>query len=250
MIRTILEHLGRGTLLLLSLARAVVHPRSWLRQMLHELHRQAFDALPLVLLLTGLGGALIAQQTGVQFVGSLPSWVIGSIVAASLITEVTPLFAGIALIGIVGTRVAAELGAMKVTEQIDALEVMGRDPVRYLVMPRVLASLIVGPLLCALALIGSMLAGWLCALYTTRATTPDFWFGVRHYMRDFPMFFALIKAAAFSSVTTLIACYCGMQSRAGSVGVGRATRQAVVAMIASIVLLDTALVPLLKWVRI
>jgi phospholipid/cholesterol/gamma-HCH transport system permease protein len=245
-----LEHVGRGALLLVAILAALRQPNVWARPALAELQRQAFDALPLVLLLTGLGGALISQQTGYQFQGNLPSWVVGSVVAASLVTEVTPLFTGIALVGIVGTRIAAELGAMKVTEQIDALEVMGRDPVRYLVVPRVVASFLVGPLLVSLALAGSMLAGWALALLTTRADSADFWFGVRHYMRDFPMFFALIKAAAFSTAVTFVSCYSGLEATGGSTGVGRATRQAVVAMIASIVILDTALVPLLKLVKI
>lgn len=246
----LLDQVGRGALLVAALFRALLYPSVWWRAMLQELQKQAFDSLPLVLVLTGLGGALISQQTGVQFQNNLPSWVIGAIVAASLITEVTPLFAGIALVGIVGTRIAAEIGAMKVTEQIDALEVMGRDPVAYLVLPRVAASLIVGPLLTALALAGSMLAGWGFAIVATRATTADFWFGVRHYMRDFPMFYALIKAAAFSGSTALVACHFGLQTAGGSTGVGNATRRAVVVMIASIIVLDTALVPLLKVVRI
>ncbi|MGH7470479.1 MAG: MlaE family ABC transporter permease [Longimicrobiales bacterium] len=246
----VLEHVGRGALLFVAITAALRHPGVWARPALAELHRQAFDSLALVLVLTGLGGALISQQTGYQFQGNLPSWVVGSVVAASLITEVTPLFTGIALVGIVGTRIAAELGAMKVTEQIDALEVMGRDPVSYLVVPRVVASFLIGPLLVSLALAGSMLAGWALALLTTRADSADFWFGVRHYMRDFPMFFALIKGAAFSTAVTFVSCYSGLEATGGSMGVGRSTRQAVVAMIASIVILDTALVPLLKLVRI
>jgi phospholipid/cholesterol/gamma-HCH transport system permease protein len=145
---------------------------------------------------------------------------------------------------------AAELGTMRVTEQIDALEVIGRDPVTHLVLPRVLAGMMVGPLIMSLALATSMLAGWLVALMTTRATTVDFWFGVRHYMRDFPMFFALIKGAAFSTSIAFVSSYVGLEAAGGSAGVGRATCRAVVAMIASIVLLDTALVPLLKMVRI
>lgn len=245
-----LEHFGRAALLGVAVASALRTPATWLRPMLQEFQRQFNDALPLVIVLTAMGGALISQQTGVQFVGTLPNWVIGSIVAASLITEVAPLFTGIAIVGMIGTRVAAEVSAMKVTEQIDALEVMDRDPVRYLVVPRVAASLLAGPLLAAVAITVSMLAGWGIALVTTRSSSADFWFGVRHYMRDFPMFYALIKAATFSTSTTFIACYFGLESAAGSVGVGRATRQAVVAMLTSVIMLNTALVPLLKVVRI
>jgi phospholipid/cholesterol/gamma-HCH transport system permease protein len=245
-----IDHIGRATLLLLAVARALLHPRRWVRATLHELHRQTFDTLPMALTLSVLGGALISQQTGYQFQGTLPSWIVGSIVAASLVTEVTPLFVGFSFIGIIGTRITAEIAAMQVTEQIDALEVMGRDPVQYLVVPRVVAGLLVGPLVTALCLVASMASGWFFALLTTRATSIDFWFGVRHYMRDFPLFYALIKGAAFSFAVTFISSYAGLEARGGSTGVGRTTRVAVIAMIAAVIVLTTALVPLLKLVRI
>lgn len=242
--------LGRALLLLAAMARALPHPGHWARAAVVEAHRQISDSFGLVLAVALLGGALIAQQTGVQFQGNLPSWVVGAIVAASTITEVTPLFAGIMISGVVGTRIAAEIGAMRVTEQVDALEVMDRDPVAYLVVPRTLGAVIAGPVLMAFALAASLLAGWLTAVLVTRATSADFWFGVRHYMRDFPLFFALIKGVVFGGAIGLTACYCGLEAEGGSQGVGRATRRAVVLMIVGIILLDVALVPLLKWVRV
>lgn len=240
------EHVGRASLLMVAMADSLRRPRIWIPLALEELRRQSLDLLPLAVLLALLGGSLISQQTAYQFQGSLPSWIIGSIVAASLVTELTPLFTGFALVGIVGTRIAAELGAMVVTEQVDALEVMGRDPITYLVVPRVIAGLVATPLIVTFALAASMTAGWGTAVLTTRATGADFWFGVRHYMTDFPLFFALIKAAAFGLSTTLIACYVGLDAHGGSRGVGRASRQGVVAMITAVVFLDTALVPLLR----
>ena len=102
----------------------------------------------------------------------------------------------------------------------------------------------------AIAAVVAMLCGWAFALITTRASTPDFWFGVRHYMRDFPMFYALIKGFVFGAVVAFVACHAGLQSRGGSAGVGRSVCLAVIWMIAAIVVFDTALVPLLKVVRI
>jgi phospholipid/cholesterol/gamma-HCH transport system permease protein len=230
--------------------RALSRPRLWLGPLAAETHRQIIDSLALVLLLAGLGGALLAQQIGYQFQGSLPAWVVGSILAASLVTEMTPLFTGFAMVGMIGTRIAAELGAMRVTEQIDALEVMGRDPGTVVVLPRIGGALIAAPVLMAFALVVSLLAGWGSAVLTTRADTNDFWFGVRHYMRDFPLFFALIKGIAFGGAVATIGCICGLGAGGGAGGVGQATRRAVVLMITAIVVLDTALVPLLKVVRI
>jgi len=213
-----------------------------------EMHRQAFYSLPLVLFLTALGGAVTSQQTGYQFDGVLPYWVIGSVVGASVITELAPLLTGIAMVGIVGARIAAELGTMQVTEQIDALEVIGRDPVTYLVTPRVVAGLVVGPVLVALALAASLVAGWGIAVLVTPVTTPDFWMGVRYYVRDFPFFFALIKGAAFGVAVAFIASYVGLEARGGSTGVGRTTTWAVVAMLSALLVVDALLAPLLKLV--
>jgi phospholipid/cholesterol/gamma-HCH transport system permease protein len=244
----VLGKIGHGALQVLALLRALRTPRVWLRPLLVETRRQITDSLWLVLLLAVLGGALIAQQTGYQFQGSLPAWVVGSIVAASLITEMTPLFTAFALVGMVGTRMAAELGAMRVTEQVDALEVMGRDPLAYLVLPRLGGALVAAPVLMSFALGASMLSGWGSALLTTRADSADFWFGVRHYMRDFPLFYALIKSVAFGAAIAAIGCVAGLGATGGASGVGQATRRAVVLMVTAIVFLDTALVPLLKLV--
>ncbi|MBI4409536.1 MAG: ABC transporter permease [Gemmatimonadetes bacterium] len=246
--RRILEHLGRSSLLAAAVVSALPHPQHWLAGAFEEARRQAYGALPLVLFLTGLGGAVTSQQTGYQFEGVLPYWVIGSVVAASVITELAPLLTGIALVGVVGARIAAELGAMEVTEQVDALEVIGRDPVTYLVVPRVLAGLLAAPVLVALALAASLFAGWGVAVLVTPVTSAEFWFGVRYYMRDFPLFFALIKGAAFGLSITFIASYVGLQARGGSRGVGRATTRAVVAMVSALLVLDTLFAPLLKLV--
>lgn len=245
-----IESVGRGFLFARAFALSLRHPREWVGATVEEAARQAMDALPLVLVLSTLGGGLIALQTGFQFAGNLPAWVIGSIVSSSLVTEVTPMFVGLGIIGMIGTRVAAEIGTMRVTEQIDALELIGRDPIPFLVVPRVLGATIAGPILMSLALLASMISGWLVAISVTYATTQDFWFGVRFYMRDFPMFFALIKGFAFGGTLIFIACFVGMEASGGSSGVGRTVKRAVVGMLLTMVIVDTIIAPLLKIIRI
>lgn len=245
-----LAELGRVLLLARAVLGALGQPRRWARRAVAEAERQILDAIVLVVLMSALGGGLVAQQIGIQFEGNLPAWVIGAIVAACTVTEVTPLFASFVLIGVVGARIAAEIGAMTVTEQVDALEVVGRDPVAYLVVPRMVGALIATPILFAFALAAAMLAGWGAAILCTRATSADFWFGVRHYMRDFPLFYALLKGAAFGIAITFIGGYVGLEAKGGSEGVGRTARRGVVVMIVTVLLLDAAFVPLLKWVRV
>jgi phospholipid/cholesterol/gamma-HCH transport system permease protein len=249
-VKNALAVIGRAFLFGGAFLRALRRPRQWLGAAIGEAWKQSADALPLVLLLSTLAGALISLQTGFQFQGNLPAWVIGSIVSSSLITEVTPLFVGMGVIGMIGTRVAAEIGTMRITEQIDALELIGRDPIPFLAVPRVIGATIAGPILMALALLASMIAGWLCAIQVTNATTNDFWYGVRFYMRDFVMFFALIKGFLFGGGLVMVATFVGFEARGGSAGVGRTVRQAVVGMLLTMVLLDTLIAPLLKIVRI
>lgn len=249
-VRAAVDHVGRSALLAGAILRALPHPGEWLEGALEEARRQAVSALPLVLFLTSLGAAVTSQQTGYQFQGNLPFWVIGSVVAASVITELAPLLTAIAVVGIVGARIAAELGAMRVTQQVDALEVIGRDPVPYLVVPRVVAGVVICPVLVGIALGTSLVAGWATSVLVTPVSSADFWYGVRFYMRDFPFFFALIKAAAFGLAITFIASYVGLQTSKGSRGVGQATTWAVVAMLSAILVLDALLAPLLKVIRI
>jgi len=245
-VRSRVEEIGRAALLALALCRVAFRPDTWWRETLAEASRQAVDALPLVAVLAGMGGALIAQQTGYQFQGTLPSWIVGSVVAASVITEMAPLFAGFALVGVIGTRIAAEIASMQATEQVAALDVMGRQPVRYLVAPRVFAGTLVAPILMIFALMAGLLAGWFTAIFVTRANTSDFWFGVRHYTQDFSLIYPLIKGVVFGAVITFSACVAGLQTSGGSAGVGRSVRRAVIWMISSIIITDTGLVPLLR----
>jgi phospholipid/cholesterol/gamma-HCH transport system permease protein len=250
LVTSILIQMGRGGLLATAMMRALSRPRDWWSPAMVEARRQLVSTLPIGILLCIVGGAVTSQQSGIQFENSLPVWVIGAVVAASIITELAPLLTGFAMIGTVGANTAAELAAMKVTEQVDALEVMGRDPVADLVLPRVIAGFITGPVVTAFGLFFGMMSAWLVALVTTPVTTPEFWFGVRYFSRDFPFFFALIKGFLFGGAIAFVACHAGLQARGGSVGVGRSTTAAVIAIVCAILLIDMMAAPLLKIVRI
>jgi phospholipid/cholesterol/gamma-HCH transport system permease protein len=173
-----------------------------------------------------------------------------NIVALGITRELGPVLAALMVAGRVGASSAAELGTMRVTEQIDALELIGRDPVPLLVVPRVIGATIAGPILMSLALFASMIAGWLTAIYVTNASTQDFWFGVRYYMRDFPMFFALIKGFAFGGTLVMVASFVGLEASGGSSGVGKTVKRAVVGMLLTMVIVDTIVAPLLKIIRV
>jgi phospholipid/cholesterol/gamma-HCH transport system permease protein len=194
-----------------------------------------------------LGGAVTSQQTGAQFTGGLPLWVIGSVLAASVLTELGPILTAIVMMARVGASIAAELASMKVTEQIDALQAMGRDPIAFLVAPRVLAGLIVFPPLVILADAMGLLAGWgIGILAVDGLSSTDVIYGMRFYFRPWSLIFSVIKGGTFGVAITFIACFIGLEGKGGAEGVGKTTTTAVVTTTLAIMVLDLLLAPILK----
>ena len=166
--------------------------------------------------------------------------------AASVLTELGPLLTALVLVGRVGARIGAELGTMVVTEQVDALRAVGRDPIEQLVVPRVAAGILVLPPLVAIADFVGIGAGWLGAMLTLPITSSEFIYGTRTYFHDFALWFGLIKAAVFGATITFIGCYVGLRASGGAEGVGRTATNAVVAGTVALMFWDAVLARLLK----
>jgi phospholipid/cholesterol/gamma-HCH transport system permease protein len=237
---------GAATSLGWACIGALRHPRVYLPLTFAQVWEIGIASLPLVLLVSMLAGAVTSEQTGYQYSSTLPPWIVGSVITASVVTELGPLSTGLVLVGRVGARIGAELGAMSVTEQIQALRTVGRDPVLYLVVPRVLAALIAVPALVALADAGGMLAGWAVALIRVPVTTSEFTAGARAYFRPFVLYFSLIKGAVFGVSIAFIACVSGLRASGGAAGVGRATTTSVVVATVLMMVWDLFLARLLR----
>lgn len=242
-----LERLGRGALMVAAIVRTLATPRKYLHASLAQAHVMGVRSLPLVLFMAFIGGAIAAQQTGSQFAGGLPLWVTGSVVAAGVLTELGPVLTAIVLIGRLGASIAAELATMKVTEQIDALYSIGRDPITLLIVPRVVGGALVVPPLVIMADAMGIFSGWAISVLTIDGmTTSEFLFGLRFYFRPWVLFFSVIKGAVFGVAITFLACFIGLEGRGGAEGVGRTTTAAVVATTIAVMVLDLLLIPLLK----
>jgi phospholipid/cholesterol/gamma-HCH transport system permease protein len=204
-----------------AIVRTLASPRKYLHASLTQAYGMGIRSLPLVLFMALIGGAIASQQTGAQFAGGLPVWVIGSVVAAGVLTELGPVLTAIVLIGRLGASIAAELATMKVTEQIDALYAIGRDPVTLLIVPRVVGGALVVPPLVIMADAMGIFSGWAVGMITVDGlTTADFLFGARFYFRPWVLFFSLIKAAVFGVTITFLACFIGLEGRGGRGGRG------------------------------
>jgi len=163
---------------------------------------------------------------------------VGTLVGKTMMLELGPVLAGLALAGRVGASMAAELGTMKVTEQVDALETLAYDPQSYLVVPRVLAGTIMFPMIIAFAIAVGIVTGWLTSLVLLDLSTIDFLKGLKLFYRFKDTWFGLFKSATFGATITLVGCIVGLSTRGGAEGVGKSTTRAVVYSAVLLLLLD------------
>jgi len=192
-----------------------------------------------VVVLTGLfTGMALASQSGLtldQF-GARP--VVGRLVSASMIKELGPVLTALMLTGRIGSGIAAELGSMVVTDQINALRALGTDPVRKLVVPRMLAGFFMAPMLTVVADCIGIFGGWIVARYQLQVATGLYWSSVTKglYMQD--VWMGLIKPFVFGFIIATIACHVGLRTSGGTQGVGKATTVAVVAASVAVIAAD------------
>jgi phospholipid/cholesterol/gamma-HCH transport system permease protein len=185
-------------------------------------------SLPLVLLTSAFTGAVAAWQAAYQMQNYVPMRYLGTGVGKAVVIELAPVLTALVVAGRVGASIAAELGTMRVTEQVDALEVMGIDPVRYLVMPRVVSGLIMLPALVMFANLIAILGALVVAVALIDLSSETFLNGVRMFLSASDVYAGLIKAAVFGVIISLIGSYQGFNAKGGAEGVGRATTSAVV----------------------
>lgn len=239
---TTLGHAGRFFILCVDMVMGLPHWRIYWHRTFEQASNIGYGSLFIVGLVAGFAGAVTALQTAYQFTTSLiPAYYAGGIVTASVILELGPVLTGLILAGRIGARYAAELGTMRVTEQIDALESLGRSPVTHLLLPRVLAGILVIPVLVVISNVIGILSGYLAAKAALSITDAEFTFGSRFFFRPFDLFYSMTKAYAFAAAIVVIPCYVGYHTQQGAEGVGRAATTAVVSTSVVILLLDTLL---------
>jgi phospholipid/cholesterol/gamma-HCH transport system permease protein len=218
--------------------RALFSGRLSLRQILRELYWMGVQSLPIITVTALLTGVVTSQQGGYQFTGAVPLYVVGSVVTSTIVLELGPILTAIVFIGRVGARITAELGTMKVSEQIDALQSLGRDPVRQLVAPRLIGGTIALPLLIAYANTVGILAGMFTAQATLGLGSESFLYGARMFWHTFDLYYSVGKGAVFGFIIPLLAAHIGLRSHGGAEGVGSSTTTAVVYMIMAVLVLD------------
>lgn len=229
---------GRWGLLVSRAARGLALPGTWAPLLVGELARIGVASVPIALFISAFTGIVLALQASYTFTGAVPLYFVGTLVGKTMLLELGPVLTGLALAGRVGANIAANIGTMKVTEQIDALETLGYDPVAYLVTPRVIAGIIMFPIVTALAVALGIAMGWLTSLGVLNMSTPEFVKGIRLFFEVFDVQYSMIKATSFGLTVTSIGCFFGMTTRGGAEGVGSAATRSVVVSSMVILVLD------------
>lgn len=233
------ESAGHFALLVRSSAVWFVRAKVEWRQVVNQMVRIGVESMPVTAMTTFFTGMVLALQTGAssKTFFNEPLFV-GTVVGFSIVMELGPVMTALVVSGRAGAAIAAELGTMKVTDQIDAIYTLGTDPVRYLVIPRVLAFLAVLPLLSVVSDFSGIFGGWLIALLKHRIPTNVYWHDlidhmeIRHFMHGF------LKSFVFAFSVSFVCCFKGITTTGGAEGVGKSTTAAVVVSMTSVLILD------------
>jgi len=218
--------------------RGATSPPFYYRDIIEQLDAIGVGSLTVVLLTGFFTGAVLALQSGItldQF-GARPF--VGRLVSASMLKELGPVLTGLMLAGRIGSGIAAEIGSMVVTDQINALRALGTDPVRKLVVPRVVAGFVMAPILTIIADTVGILGGWMIAVFQLRVASSIYWNSVIDGLYPNDAWMGIIKPFCLGYVIVTIGCHVGLRTHGGTQGVGRATTQAVVAASVAVIAVD------------
>jgi phospholipid/cholesterol/gamma-HCH transport system permease protein len=213
-----------------------------------EVNYIVINSIPLVAFLSIFMGAVISLQTASNMSSPLlPDYTIGYITRQSTILEFSPTIISLIIAGKVGSNIASEIGTMRVTEQIDALEIMGVNSIGYLMLPKVLATLIFYPFVIIISMVLSLIGGWIAGVQSGLYSTEIYVYGVRAFWADDSdgLYYALTKTVVFAFLLTTIPSYYGYYTKGGALEVGQSSTRAVVTSSVAILLANYILTQLI-----
>ena len=237
-VKTALLEVQEYVLMVGKVARAAVTRPFYARDVVEQFEAIGVGSLTVVLLTGMFTGMVLALQSGFTLDQFGARSMVGRLVSASMVKELGPVLTGLMVAGRVGSGIAAELGSMMVTEQIAALRALGTDPLRKLVLPRILAGFVMVPLLTVVSGGIGMVGGWIVTVTQLHVASSVYWNSVVNglYIQD--VWMGLIKPFFIGFTIASIGCHVGMRTRGGTQGVGRATTNAVVAASVAVIAVD------------
>jgi phospholipid/cholesterol/gamma-HCH transport system permease protein len=233
-----LQNAGEVFILLGSVLRELPAGLKSFPLIINQMALIGVGSMPLAVIVALFTGAVTAVQASYQMRDYVPMVYLGTVIGKSVVIELGPVLTALVVGGRVGASIAAELGTMRVTEQVDAMETMGISPVRYLVVPRFVAAIVMLPVLTVFADIVAILGGYIVATATLDVPGHTFVSGLRLYFKLQDVFSGLIKSFFFGMIIAMMGCHYGLRSEGGAEGVGGATTRAVVASCLLILIVD------------
>lgn len=242
----ILTDIGRYFLLL---GRVLSRPEKWrmyYKQILREIESLGINSIGIVIIISIFMGAVVTLQTRYNLENPLiPLYLIGLTARDTMLLEFSSTIVGLILAGKVGSNIASEIGHMRITEQIDALEVMGVNSASYLILPKIIAAVLFNPLLTLLSMFVGVFGGWLASVTTGALSSVDYIYGIQYWFVPFYVSYSLIKTVVFAFIITTVPAYFGYHVKGGALEVGHASTKGVVASSVLILLFNVILTQLL-----
>ena len=240
-----LTSVGRGSQLLFDIIRQLPYVWKMRREVFEQMHIVGVGSLPLVVTTSIFVGAVTAVQAVYQMQAYVPMKFLGTVISKSVFIELGPVLVALVVGGRLCANFAAELGTMKVTEQLDALEMLAIDPLRYLAMPRFVATFLMLPVVTVFADAIAIVSGYFVSVSTMDVTVSTFREGLLMFFDPSDLFSGLIKSFFFGGIIAMSGLYNGLNTRGGAEGVGNATMMAVVGSCLSVLVADYFLATIL-----
>ncbi len=242
----IIYHIGNYFILLSKVFAKPEKGKIYYRQIIREVINLGVNSIAIVVIISTFMGAVITLQTAYNTENPLfPTYLIGLGCRDSIILEFSSTMVALILAGKVGSNIASELGTMRVTEQIDALEIMGVNSASYLILPKIIAAVLFNPLLTLISIIVGVFGGWVAGTVTGVITSEDFIYGIQYAFIPYYITYSLIKTVFFAFIITSVSAYHGYYVEGGALEVGKSSTRAVVYSSVVILLFNVILTQLL-----
>jgi len=217
---------------MLLMRRVLVQPDRWrmfFRQFPKELEKLGLQSLPIVIIISVFIGAIMTIQTKLNSSNPLlPTYTTGLVTRDTLLLEFSSTIMCLILAGKVGSNIASEIGTMRITEQIDALEIMGVNSANYLILPKIVAFVVMIPFLVIFSMALGLIGGYFVSLFTDVISSADYLTGIQYAFVPYYVFYSVVKSLIFAFIITSVASYYGYYARGGALDVGKASTNAVV----------------------
>lgn len=241
-----LFHFGRYLSMLRQAFQRPEKQSIYVRQILVEMEKLGLASVGIVAIISVFMGAVLAIQMAFNIDTPLiPSYTIGFVTRQSVELEFSPTIISLILAGKVGSRIASELGTMRVTEQIDALEIMGINPATFLILPKIVASMIINPFLIAMSMLLAVSGGWLAGISTGLFPSAEYIYGIQSFFHLYDIFYAFVKTIVFAFLIASVSAYNGYYTKGGALEVGEASTNGVVYSSISIIFTNLILTQIL-----